>query len=129
VTYSTRHSCTQIDVWSMSLVEQIGVRYLLLLEEQTLSALNSLEILGLSQRETEVLALVMQGKENKTIAAQLSIHNGTVRKHLENIYRKLGVGSRTEAISQALAKLGLLHSVPILCSDLEGVNITNTPVV
>jgi DNA-binding CsgD family transcriptional regulator len=95
-------------------VEQIGVRYLLLLEEQTLSALNSLAILGLSQRETEVLALVMQGKENKKIAAQLSIHNSTVRKHLENIYRKLGVGSRTEAISQAVAKLGFLYSLPLL---------------
>jgi DNA-binding CsgD family transcriptional regulator len=95
-------------------VEQIGVRYLLLLEEQTLSTLNSLELLGLSQRETEVLALVMQGKENKTIAAQLSIHHSTVSKHLENIYRKLGVGSRTEAISEALAKLGFLHSLPLL---------------
>lgn len=95
-------------------VEQIGAGYLLLLEEQTLSALNSLELLGLSQRETEVLALVMQGKENKTIAAQLSVHNSTVRKHLENIYRKLGVGSRTEAISAVLAKLGFLHSLPLL---------------
>lgn len=95
-------------------VEQIGVRYLLLLEEQTLSALNSLELLGLSQRETEVLGLVMQGKENKTIAAKLSVHISTVRKHLENIYRKLGVGSRTEAISEALAKLGFLHSLPLL---------------
>jgi DNA-binding CsgD family transcriptional regulator len=95
-------------------VEQIGVRYLLLLEEQTLSSLNSLELLGLSQRETEVLALVMQGKENKTIATQLSINNRTVSKHLENIYRKLGVGSRTEAISEALAKLGFLHSLPLL---------------
>jgi DNA-binding CsgD family transcriptional regulator len=76
--------------------------------------LNSLELLGLSQRETEVLALVMQGKENKTIATQLSINNRTVSKHLENIYRKLGVGSRTEAISEALAKLGFLHSLPLL---------------
>jgi DNA-binding NarL/FixJ family response regulator len=63
---------------------QQSIRHLIH-QTQTLSALNSLEILGLSQRETEVLALVMQGKENKTIAAQLCIHNGTVRKHLENI--------------------------------------------
>jgi DNA-binding CsgD family transcriptional regulator len=89
-------------------VEQMRARYLLLLEEQTLSSLNSLELLGLSQRETEVLAWVIQGKDNKKIAAQLSIHPSTVRKHLESIYRKLGVQSRTEAISQALAKLGFL---------------------
>jgi DNA-binding CsgD family transcriptional regulator len=95
-------------------VEPLEVRYLLLLEEQTLSPLNLLELLGLSQRETEVVALVMQGKDNKEIAIQLSVHNSTVRKHLENIYRKLGVGSRTEAISEVLAKLGFLHSLPLL---------------
>jgi DNA-binding CsgD family transcriptional regulator len=89
------------------IVESPGTRYLLLLEEQTLSSLNSLALLGLSQRETEVLALVMQGKDNKTIATQLSVHPSTIRKHLEHIYTKWGVKSRTEAIAQALAKLGL----------------------
>ena len=92
-------------------VEQLG-RYLLLLEEQTLSLLKSLELLGLSQRETEVLFWVMQGKDNQVIAAQLSIAKSTIRKHLESIYRKLGVQSRTEAIAQALEKLGFLHSLP-----------------
>jgi DNA-binding CsgD family transcriptional regulator len=96
------------------IVEQIGERYLLLLEEQTLSPLNSLALLGLSQRETEVLSWIMQGKDNKAIATQLSINVSTVRKHLESIYSKLGVQSRTEAIAQALAKLGLLQSPPIL---------------
>jgi DNA-binding NarL/FixJ family response regulator len=94
-------------------IEQLGERYLLLLEEQTLPSLDSLELLGLSQRETEVLTWVMQGKDNKVIAAQLSVHQSTVRKHLESIYRKLGVQSRTEAIAQALEKLGFLHSLPL----------------
>ncbi len=94
-------------------IEQIGARYLLLLSEQTLSSLNSLELLGLSQRETEVLGLVMQGKDNKSIASQLSIHSSTVNKHLENIYPKLGAQSRTEAIAQALEKLGFFHSLPL----------------
>jgi ATP/maltotriose-dependent transcriptional regulator MalT len=89
------------------IVESPGARYLLLLEEQTRSSLNSLVLLGLSQRETEVLALVMQGKDNKTIASQLSVHPSTIRKHLEHIYTKWGVKSRTEAIAQALSKLGL----------------------
>jgi DNA-binding CsgD family transcriptional regulator len=95
------------------IVEPLRAQYLLLLEEQTLSSLNLLELLGLSQRETEVLAWVIQGKDNKKIAAQLSIHPSTVRKHLENIYRKLGVQSRTEAISQVLAKLGFLDSLQL----------------
>jgi DNA-binding CsgD family transcriptional regulator len=89
-------------------VEQLGERYLLLLEEQILSPMNSLALLGLSQRETEVLAWIMQGKDNKTIATHLGINVSTVRKHLESIYGKLGVHNRTEAITQALRKLGIL---------------------
>jgi DNA-binding CsgD family transcriptional regulator len=81
-------------------------QYLLLLEEQTLSSLQSLILLGLSQRETEVLALIMQGKNNQAIATHLSIHTSTVRKHLEHIYTKWGVESRTEAIAHTLTKLG-----------------------
>lgn len=93
-------------------VEPLRGRYLLLLEEQTLSSLNSLAILGLSQRETEILGLVMQGKDNKTIAAKMNISINTVRKHLEHIYRKFGANSRIEAIAKALEKLGFLHSLP-----------------
>jgi DNA-binding NarL/FixJ family response regulator len=88
-------------------IESDRDRYSLLLEEQTLSSLNSLVLLGLSQRETEVLALVIQGKNNQAIASQLSVNISTIRKHLENIYSKWGVKSRTEAIAHALAKLGL----------------------
>ncbi len=95
------------------IVEQVGERYLLLLEEQTLSLSQSLELLGLSQRETEVLFWVIQGEANKAIAAKLSVGISTVRKHLESIYQKLGVQSRTEAIAQALNKIGFLHSLPI----------------
>ena len=89
-----------------SIVEPNAAQYLLLCEEKTLSCLDSLALLGLSQRETEVLALVIQGKDNKAIASQLSVNLSTVCKHLEHIYTKFGVKSRTEAISCALAKLG-----------------------
>ena len=88
-------------------------RYLLLLEEQTLSLSQPLELLGLSQRETEVLFWIMQGKDNKAIALQLSIGKSTVGKHLESIYQKLGVQSRTEAIAQALEKTGVINSLPL----------------
>jgi DNA-binding CsgD family transcriptional regulator len=95
------------------IIEQIGSRYLLLLEEQRLDQTPALEILGLSQRETELLNWVMQGKDNKTIAHEMGITPGTVRKHLENLYRKLGVTSRAEAIAHTLGKLGLLNSLPL----------------
>ena len=94
-------------------IEPPGDRYLLMFEERDLYLLNSLAMLGLSDRETEVLYWMIQGRDNKAIASQLSIHPGTVRKHLEHIYHKLDVESRTEAISQALEKLGFLHSLPL----------------
>ena len=53
---------------------------------------------SLSDREREVLQMLTEGVENKAIAASLGIAVNTVEKHLENIYKKLGVASRTEAI-------------------------------
>jgi DNA-binding CsgD family transcriptional regulator len=93
-------------------VEPIEAEYLLFLEERTISSLKSLELLSLSQRETEIFFWVMRGKDNKAIASKLNISNSTVRSHLENIYRKWDVKSRTEAISLALDKLGFSYFLP-----------------
>jgi DNA-binding CsgD family transcriptional regulator len=98
--------CAARELTIRLMIEPHESQYLLLLTEQTLSSLNSLVSLGLSQRETEVLKLIIQGKDNKTIAAQLSVNISTIRKHLENIYTKFGVKSRTEAIAHTLKKLG-----------------------
>jgi DNA-binding CsgD family transcriptional regulator len=54
----------------------------------------------ITAREREILALVAQGRTNAQIAAQLWVTPGTVKKHLENIYVKLGVGSRAAAASR-----------------------------
>jgi len=53
---------------------------------------------SLSNREREVLQLLTKGADNKVIAVSLGITVNTVEKHLENIYKKLGVTSRTEAV-------------------------------
>jgi DNA-binding CsgD family transcriptional regulator len=53
----------------------------------------------LTEREREVLALVREGKTNADIAVSLWIAPGTVRRHLENVYAKLGVHSRTAALA------------------------------
>jgi DNA-binding NarL/FixJ family response regulator len=56
----------------------------------------------LSPREIQVLRLTAQGKTNRAIALDLKISEKTVEKHLDSIYRKLHVRSRTEAAVVAL---------------------------
>ncbi|MBS0427562.1 MAG: response regulator transcription factor [Proteobacteria bacterium] len=56
---------------------------------------------SLSGREKEILRLVAQGLSNREMAEMLSISRLTVECHTKNIYRKLVVGSRTEAVFQA----------------------------
>jgi DNA-binding NarL/FixJ family response regulator len=55
----------------------------------------------LSPRETEVLELLAQGLRNAQIAKRLVISDKTVKTHLQHIYDKLDVGSRTEAVARA----------------------------
>jgi len=57
----------------------------------------------LTPREREVLALVARGKTNRQVAAELSISEHTVARHLGNIFTKLDVQSRTAAAAVALA--------------------------
>ncbi|MEW6141908.1 MAG: response regulator transcription factor [Chloroflexota bacterium] len=58
----------------------------------------------LTEREMEVLKLAANGRSNKEIAEDLVLSVRTVEAHLGNIFNKLGVGSRTEAIIHALKK-------------------------
>jgi LuxR family maltose regulon positive regulatory protein len=53
----------------------------------------------LTTREVEVLKLIEAGCSNQDIAAQLVISNATVKRHISNIYAKLGVKSRTQAVA------------------------------
>jgi len=56
----------------------------------------------LSQRETEVLQLLCDGENYKTIAAALFVSTNTVKAHIKNIYEKLHVHNRAEAVGAAL---------------------------
>jgi DNA-binding NarL/FixJ family response regulator len=57
---------------------------------------------GLTQRESEILSLVVNGLSNRGIAGKLVIGDETVKTHLRSIYRKLGVSDRTGAVATAL---------------------------
>ena len=54
----------------------------------------------LTTRQLELLRAVARGDSNRQIARHLGITEGTVRKHLEHIYRRLGVQSRTQAVAR-----------------------------
>jgi DNA-binding NarL/FixJ family response regulator len=58
----------------------------------------------LTEREIETLRLVAHGKTNREIGQALGISHRTVQGHLANVYEKLGVNSRTEAVTEALKR-------------------------
>ena len=57
----------------------------------------------LTERELEVLSLLAEGLHNRELAARMGISTRTVDRHCDNIYAKLGVGSRTEAVVRAIS--------------------------
>src|SRR5215213_7622400 len=57
---------------------------------------------ALSERETEVLVLAARGFSNHQIATELNLAEATVKRHLANVYQKIGVRSRSEAVRTAL---------------------------
>ncbi len=89
--------------------ERTGLRpYLLRLGEQLGGESATLERLSLSEREVQTLQLLAVGQSNKEIARSLDISAETVKWHLKNLYGKLQVASRTQAMSRARA-LSLLE--------------------
>jgi DNA-binding NarL/FixJ family response regulator len=73
----------------------------------------------LSERETEVLVHVARGLSNYQIAHEMHLAESTVKRHLANIYEKVGVGSRSEATRLALQEqwIGIAE---ITSADLDG---------
>ena len=78
-----------------------GGRPQLLLEENGIPPPDPDPDGGLTPREVDVLQLVRRGLTNKQAAGLLGVRPSTVRKHLENAFAKLGVGTRTAAIARA----------------------------
>jgi DNA-binding NarL/FixJ family response regulator len=70
-----------------------------------------LKALGLTPRQVDVLALLVQGKPNKLICRTLNLAEGTVKTHTAAIYRALGVVNRTQAV-YAVNRLGVVLPAP-----------------
>lgn len=83
----------------------------LLISRDTVRQLEESSAGPLTARELEVLSLVAGGLRNSEIATRLYISEGTVKRHLTNIYLKLEVQSRINAVNKALA-MGLLRGGP-----------------
>jgi DNA-binding NarL/FixJ family response regulator len=73
----------------------------------------------LSERETEILVHVARGRSNHQIATEMHLAEGTVKRHLANIYEKVGVRSRSEATRVALQEMWIGIS-EITHADLDG---------
>ncbi len=58
---------------------------------------------GLTERESEVLALITQGRSNADVAAMTYLSPNTVKSYIRNIYRKIGASSRTQAVLWGVA--------------------------
>jgi DNA-binding NarL/FixJ family response regulator len=71
------------------------------LVRQPISKEQKVEDFGLTQREIELLTQLKNGLTNEEIASNLHISYHTVRKHIENIYRKLQVGNKLKAVKKA----------------------------
>jgi DNA-binding NarL/FixJ family response regulator len=66
------------------------------------SALEAPRAIGLTPRETHVVALIAAGAPNKEIARQLELSMNTVKSHIRTAYRAMGVSSRTQAVLWAV---------------------------
>ena len=104
------HEALVIPKEGKRLVIQLAERHqqqhlLLLTEEQPVFSMELLQSLGLTPRESEVLHWLAEGKTNPEIGIILEASPRTVGKHVEHIYAKLGVESRTAALLYVVEKL------------------------
>jgi DNA-binding NarL/FixJ family response regulator len=73
---------------------------------------------GLSERELEVLVLAARGLSNRLIAEELHLSEATIKRHLANVYEKVGVHSRNEAVRTALVEQWIgIHEITSAHAD------------
>lgn len=107
-TNDERHALTQIarcvfpHYRLLQRAEGLLTNELPLIEVTTNAFVLHSDTLGITPREAELLGEVARGQSNKQIASACGISEGTVRKHLENAFRRLGVSNRVSAITKSM---------------------------
>ena len=76
----------------------------IIINQQKPTVINDRQLIqaGISKREAEILLLMHEGLSNQQIADKLFISENTIKKHISNIFQKLQVERRTEAVKKAL---------------------------
>jgi DNA-binding NarL/FixJ family response regulator len=82
--------------------ESAGENVVVSMPRELLERMDEEPVGSLSERETEIVVLAARGLSNHQIAQELNISEATVKRHLANVYEKIGVGSRSEAVRMAL---------------------------
>lgn len=100
--YIVKNATREELVAAVRTVHRVEDRVVLSVSRTTADRLEGSERGTLSGRELEVLLLTVRAMSNSQIAAYLHISEGTVKRHLTNIYAKLGVSSRADAAQKAL---------------------------
>jgi DNA-binding NarL/FixJ family response regulator len=105
--YLVKNATREELVAAVRTVHRVEDRIVLSVSRSTADRLEGSERSVLSSRELEVLLLIARAMSNSQVASCLHISEGTVKRHLTNIYAKLGVSSRADATKKALTS-GLL---------------------
>ena len=100
--YIVKNATREELVAAVRTVYRVDNRVVLSVSRNTADRLEGAEKSLLSSRELEVLLLAARAMSNSQIASYLHISEGTVKRHLTNIYAKLGVSSRADAAKKAL---------------------------
>jgi DNA-binding NarL/FixJ family response regulator len=76
---------------------------------------------GLSERETEIVVLAVRGFSNRRIAEELYLSEATIKRHLANVYQKVGVRSRNEVVRKALMEQWIgIHEITSPSAEGDG---------
>jgi two-component system, NarL family, nitrate/nitrite response regulator NarL len=88
------------DIWVSRSVTQLSLKNMVSYDSKTTKKIR--ETFGLTAREVDILRQVTQGLKNREIAKQLDISDTTVKTHVNRIFKKMGVDSRSKAILMAI---------------------------